>query len=193
MPALRSTAGGRNVFLNVPFDPGYEKLLVAAIASVVAARLLPRCAVEIPERGDGQLKRIFELLKGCPLSIHDLSRADRLNMPFELGLAVALNQYQRHEYIILESRPHRLARRLSDLRIEPLVHGNGPLKLIAVLSDNLGSANPRDVETIYRRLVAVLPRLKRRLRLTGAYERTIFKELVSGAAELAEQLGFYRE
>jgi hypothetical protein len=45
MAAIRPTAGGKGVFLNVPFDSGYEKLFVALIASVVAARLVPRCAV----------------------------------------------------------------------------------------------------------------------------------------------------
>ena len=47
MAAQSPTGGGNNVFLNVPLDTGYEKLFVALIATIVAARLTPRCAVEI--------------------------------------------------------------------------------------------------------------------------------------------------
>jgi len=80
-----------SVFLNVPFDAGYERMFVALIATTVAARLTPRCAVELPERGEGQFGRIVKLIETCPLSIHDLSRAGqpaRFNMPFELGISV---------------------------------------------------------------------------------------------------------
>lgn len=191
MAANRPTAGGKGVFLNVPFDSSYEKLFVALIASVVAARLVPRCAVELPERGEGQLSRIMQLLENCQLSIHDLSRPERFNMPFELGLAVALRHWQKHEFIVLESRRHRLARRMSDVRIEPLVHGNGPLKLMAVLTDNLGGANPAEVEGVYRELIRLLPALKRQLRVSDVFSKNIFNELVSGATELAERIGVF--
>jgi hypothetical protein len=53
-----------SVFLNVPFDGGYERMFVALIATTVAARLTPRCAVELPERGEGQLGRIIGLIEG---------------------------------------------------------------------------------------------------------------------------------
>jgi len=46
-------------------------------------------------------------------------------MPFELGLAYSRYLYygSEHEVILLESKSHRLARTLSDLRwIDPLVH-----------------------------------------------------------------------
>ena len=46
------------------------------------------------------LERLFELIERCAFSVHDLSRVElslhrprvpRFNMPFELGLAVALS------------------------------------------------------------------------------------------------------
>lgn len=191
MPGHFQPVEGDGVFLNIPFDVGYEELFVALIASVAAARFKPRCAIELPERGEGQLPRIMQLLGGCRISIHDLSRPDRFNMPFELGLAAAQRAHQRHDIILMESRRGRLARRLSDMRIEPLVHGNGSLKLIAVLMDNLGGAKPREAESIYRKLIAVVPRLKRHYRAHDIFRKNIFDELVSGAIEEAERLKLF--
>ena len=191
MDAPGLVAGQKNLFLNVPFDAGYEKLFVALIACTVAARFIPRCAIELPERGQGQLARIMRLLERCQLSIHELSRPERFNMPFELGLAAVLQLRGQHELIVMESRRHRLARRLSDFRIDPLIHGNGPLKLIAVLLDNLGGADPADVESIYRELTRVLPALKRRLRAADVFRKTVFDQLVSGATELAKDMGIF--
>src|SRR6185436_12731262 len=108
-----------SVFLNVPFDAAYERMFVALISTTVAARLRPRCAVELPERGEGQLGRIMSLIESCPLSIHDFSRVglpSRFNMPFELGIAVALQRRKDHQFILLESKLRRLERTLSDLK-----------------------------------------------------------------------------
>ena len=186
MPAQPPTAGGDNVFLNVPFDSGYEKLFVALIATIVAARLTPRCAVEVSDRGEGRRRRIIELIQSCPLSIHDLSRAGqpaRFNMPFELGIAEVLRHRHGHQFIVLESKARRLERTLSDLR------DNGPLILIARLSDNLGGAKPQVVESIYHKLRRVLPRLKSAYRVRDVFQKAIFKELFSGAVEEAKKLG----
>ena len=89
----RREAYRRGVFLNVPFDIGYERLFVALISALVSLGRVPRCVLEIPEQGIGRLSRIFRLVRTCPVSVHDLSRVGqpvRFNMPFELGLAVAL-------------------------------------------------------------------------------------------------------
>lgn len=195
MPDRAKSTGGNNVFLNVPFDSGYEKLFVALIATIVAARLVPRCAVEVSERGEGRRKRIIELIRGCPLSIHDLSRAGlpaRFNMPFELGIAEALQHQGGHQFIVLESKAHRLERTLSDLKgVDPLIHRNGPLILIARLTEDLDGAEPRVIETIYRELMRPLAALKNEFRVKDVFQKAIFGELVSGALEAAKNLGVF--
>jgi hypothetical protein len=115
-------------------------------------------------------------------------------MPFELGFAHALRQQKSHQIILLDSRTHRLAKRLSDLTfLEPLIHGKGPLKLINVLTDNIGTgANLRVIEAIYRKILGVLPGLKRDYRSKTAFTKSIFKELVSGTGELVHQAGILR-
>ena len=73
------------------------------------------------------MRRIFDLLKSCRVSIHDLSAVGhpaRFNTPFELGLACALKeQSNQHDFLILERKPHRLHRHLSDVGgIDPKIH-----------------------------------------------------------------------
>src|SRR5438093_5118087 len=88
----------RSVFLNVPFDKSYEPLFVGLISALVALGRTPRCVLELPEMGQGRLVRILRLIQSCGVSIHDLSRVGlpvRFNMPFELGIAVALARVNR--------------------------------------------------------------------------------------------------
>lgn len=61
------------VFLNLPYDSRFEPLFLAYIAGVSAFGLLPRAPLEIPG-GGRRLDHIFDLLRGCRYSIHDLSR-----------------------------------------------------------------------------------------------------------------------
>ena len=96
----------QSVFLNVPFDKGFERLFVSLVAAIVALGRTPRCVLEVAERGDGRLNRIHELIQKCRVSIHDLSRIGtpvRFNMPFELGLAYSLMKMGgNHDFIITQ-------------------------------------------------------------------------------------------
>jgi hypothetical protein len=85
------------VFLNIPYDPQFERLYVAYIVGLTILGFVPRATLGIPS-GARRLERIFDLIQRCRFSIHDLSRVQldhkapstpRFNMPFELGIAVA--------------------------------------------------------------------------------------------------------
>src|SRR5437016_5813575 len=92
-----STSDPRDVFLNVPFDKAYERQFVALIAAIVAIGRTPRCVLELPELGRGRLNRLFQHLRQCGVSVHDLSRVGtpvRFNMPFELGMACAISELE---------------------------------------------------------------------------------------------------
>jgi hypothetical protein len=85
------------VFLNVAYDRQYEPIFVALVAALLALGRKPRCILQILDSGEGRPKRIFRLLEGCAVSLHDLSRVHppvRFNMPFELGMALALRRYR---------------------------------------------------------------------------------------------------
>ena len=94
----RHAVSPSDVFVNVPFDSQHETLFLALIAGLVALGLNPRCVLEVPPSTD-RLRRLYNLVRACPFSIHDLSRVQlssrpfrvpRFNMPFELGLAAAI-------------------------------------------------------------------------------------------------------
>jgi len=131
------TAKEYGVFLNVPYDHGFEALYLAYIAGLIAFRLEPRATLQIPG-GARRLDRILELIGDCRYSFHDLSRVElnlkrpatpRFNMPFELGLAVAWQRFREpfHTWSVFESRSRRAGKSLSDLSgTDVYVHDGTP-------------------------------------------------------------------
>ncbi len=143
MPGSRrrtaSLLRARQVFFNVPYSRSYERLLVALTVAAVAMGRVPRLTFDVPEVGEGRLRRIRRLMSECRVSVHDLSHAtcrpSRFNLPFELGLAVALRlETGDHEFHVLESKAHRLQRTLSDLNgIDAKVHQRDPWRAIRAM------------------------------------------------------------
>lgn len=130
----------RGVFLNVPFDPPYQSFFVTLVSALVSFGQMPRCVLEVQERGQGRLARIYELLRSCQVSIHDLCRADRparFNMPFELGLACSLALAGgSHDVLVLDAVPYRLDRTLSDYKgRDPLIYHRRVDSLIDCMAD----------------------------------------------------------
>ncbi len=192
----------RSVFLNVPFDKSYESLFVALISALVALGRIPRCVLELPERGAGRLARILQLIRSCPLSIHDLSRVGlpaRFNMPFELGIAFALSRVEgNHNFVVLETQRYRLVKTLSDVNgIDPGIHAATVRGIVSCVLSSLGKPQgnpaPESVARIYRRLRRTLPFLKRSHGRSTLYSRAIFAELVAGAVRLAGNEGLLTE
>ncbi len=126
----------------------------AAIAGLCGLGLKPRATLELPT-SQRRLDRIFAILRQCRYSLHDLSRVElsgdvpRFNMPFELGLAVAMRRRGRHDWWVLESRAYRLQRSLSDLNgTDPLVHGGRPRRLIQILENTFARPSLPDIPLI---------------------------------------------
>src|SRR3989304_2500148 len=110
MPTAAPVPDEKAVFLNVPFDRTYQPLFLALIATLVSIGRVPRSVLEVPDRGQGRLRRIMSLIESCRVSLHDLSRVGapaRFNMPFELGLASSLRLRDRgagrHLVVLLEA------------------------------------------------------------------------------------------
>lgn len=74
-----------------------------------------------------------------------------------------------------------------DLRYERLF-----VALIARVSGNLEAPGITEIESIYVRLNAVVPDLKRKFRSTTVFEKPLFDELRSGATALADKLGLFK-
>ena len=188
----------QSVFLNVPFDKGFERLFVSLVAAIVAIGRTPRCVLEIPERGQGRLNRIKGLIQECRVSIHDLSRVGtpvRFNMPFELGLACNLHMMGgNHDLIILEKKPYRLDKTLSDLKsCDPFIHSNSPKGIINCVLDSLSSSSgDPEITQVYRLdkdLWKVAKELKKDSNNNTLFARIVFHKLTAAALELSIDQG----
>ena len=184
--------GPSDVFINVPFDNGYQNTFLALIASLVGLGLNPRCVLEVPPATD-RLRRLYSLIRSCPFSLHDLSRVQvartgpfrvpRFNMPFELGLAaaVALGDDQ-HQWRVLECVRHRVNQSLSDISgYDATIHNGTVRGAIEAMLDIFGNvpapplSETEDLLWVYRRLSdygSTLP---------GVYRTSSFKKLVLAA------------
>lgn len=191
-----------DVFLNVPYDSRYKELYLAFIAGLCGFGLTPRATLEIPG-GERRLDRIFRLVRGCRYSFHDLSRVEldrrppatpRFNMPFELGLAVALSRLrpQGHQFFLFETVKHRLAKSLSDMSgTDPYIHGGRPRGVLNALANALVRVERRPtvtvLELIYRDLKAAAPVIRRDLRARSLFEARAFADLVIAAQYSARE------
>jgi hypothetical protein len=206
MAARRPTANPRRrrlpdaAFLNVPYDAQHEELFLAFLAGLSGFALIPHATLEIPG-SQRRLDRIFHLLRRCRYSFHDLSRVEvdptppatpRFNMPFELGLAVALEKMQRsrHEWLVFETRSHRVSKSLSDLAgTDEYVHGGTPRGVLQALTNALVRRRHQptvaELEEVYRDVSEYASELKVRLRTTSVFQARAFRELVAAAQRSA--------
>ena len=184
-----------DVFINVPFDRRSEWLYLALVAGIVGVGLNPRCVVELPRSRD-RLRRIFDLIRSCPYSIHDLScvrvagagkfRVPRFNMPFELGLAVALGLRDKHEWAVFDRIPYRVTRSLSDLNgYDQYTHRGVPegvLQAVAELFHDLPSPPKRDPDELVQ-VYRIIRRFRRARLPADVFTATAFGKLVVAARE----------
>ena len=189
------------VFLNVPFDRSYESLFVTLVGTLVFLGQEPHCVLEVLEKGEGRLPRIVELMRRCRMSIHDLSRTGtpvRFNMPFELGLACALKVASpaAYEIFVLEARPFRIDRTLSDYKgRDPLIHGGTCDGMVACLLDTFITDVP-DAAAEFRSAARVLRRsaevLKRQMKATSLFRPSLFRLVGAAATDIARDRGFIK-
>jgi hypothetical protein len=203
-PVAKLRVDKDSVFLNIPYDPAFEKLFLAYVAGVSAFGFTPRATLEIPF-GERRLDRILSLIRQSRYSVHDLSRVQldrnaprtpRFNMPFELGVTVALARFVHsdHSWIVCESMPHRIKKSLSDLDgTDPYIHGGTVAGVFRELGNAfVGSARQptvAEMARIYRSLRARLPAILKRAGAKNAFNARVFKELSVLASLAADGLG----
>jgi hypothetical protein len=181
-----------SVFLNLPFEKSYESIFVAYVVGLVTIGFAPRSVIDLDEDGDGRMVRLFDLLRKCQGSVHDLSysgKQPRYNMPFELGVAYALTRISSKRIYVFEGEKYVLKKTLSDLNhFDPKIHHmNGETALAAIydcfdspdLDDPLAIGIP-----VYRRTIKRLPEI-RQGRAT-IFNRTSFKRMLYFASAFSE-------
>ncbi len=187
----------KSVFINAPFDSAYEPLFVTLVGLIVFFDYTPHCVLEVRETGEGRLQRIYDLMRACRISLHDMSRIGapaRFNMPFELGLACSLKLADSTEYeiLVLDSKPYRMDRRLSDYKgRDPFIHRGTTEGMIAALLDAFQSHH-LDVSTLRkaaRDLRAWAQTAKRLSHTTTVFHPHLFLRLVKAAVKIAADHG----
>jgi hypothetical protein len=201
--AAKPLARDESVSLNIPYDPAFENLLLAYIAAISAYGFGPRATLEIPF-GQRRLDRILLLIQQSQYSVHDLSRVQldrkapstpRFNMPFELGLVIALERttHPDHSWIVCETVPHRIKKSLSDLDgTDAYIHGG----TIAGVFRELGNAfvgssrqpTVREMSQIYRVLRAQFKNVLKRAGAKDPFNARVFKDLCVLASTAADEL-----
>lgn len=139
----------RDVFINCPFTPDYADRFTALVFTVVRCGFEPRCTRERNDAGHVRLEAINDLIRECPLGIHDISftRPDpqsglpRFNMPFELGLFLGANAFgteaqRRKRVLVLDEAPYRYQLFLSDIAGQDIKPHHGTVDgLVAATSE----------------------------------------------------------
>ena len=133
----------KSVFINCPYDAAYTPLLDALIFATVCCGFVPRSAVELGAVAEPRMERILRTLFDSRYSIHDLSRSRgegeegfaRLNMPLELGIAMARwystrGTEQQHDWLLLISSGHPYQHFLSDLSGFDPAHHDGTVQTL---------------------------------------------------------------
>ena len=191
-----------DVFLNIPYDEGFQRLFLAYIAGVNAFGFVPHATLEIPG-SKRRLDRILDLIRDCHYSLHDLSRVQRdrhppatprFNMPFELGLAVVWDQVdrKRHNWFVFESVRHRVSKSLSDLDGTEVYIHEGTIRgvfreLCSAFVRQERQPTVAQMRLIYGDLRHSLPEILRRAGAGDPFQARVFREICVVASESADR------
>jgi len=188
-----------SVFLNIPYDRGFEDLYLAYIVGLTQLGLRVNATIGVPNQG--RLETIIGLIEESDFSIHDLSRIElskgipRFNMPVELGMALYRSHISkgRHRACVFESKPYRTQRSTSDINgIDPQIHNGTAKGVMAGLRYIF--RQPGDVTTVpemlssYRAVRRKLPELRLNAGEKSLFEASVFHDLTLAALVESEKL-----
>lgn len=190
------------VFLNIPYDPQFERLYLAFIVGLTVLGFVPRATLGIPS-GARRLERIFNLVRSCRYSVHDLSRVQldrhapstpRFNMPFELGLAVAwaAENPRLHSCLAFEENRYRPLKSISDLNGTDFHIHHGTVEgVMRELCNAFVRTRKRPtvpfMMTMYRKLRKRLPLILRDAGTKSLSQARVFDDMCAVVAELARR------
>lgn len=188
--------GSQDVFVNLPYDESIVDVYLAYLSGSSALGFSPRATLEI-SGSERRLDRTLQLIQECQYSVHELSpvpkitSAPRLNMAFELGLTVALNQAQPgHTWFVFESSRARLGRSLSDLGgTDAYFHGGHPRGIFRELGNAFIRAQQpptvQEMEQVFLEVRRGLPEIKYRAGTRSSFTARVFTNLVVLARTLS--------
>lgn len=175
-----------HVFINCPFDTGYQPIFDAIAFAVYDLGFVARCALEDDDAGEVRLARIQRIIEECRYGINDLSTVTldtvtglpRFNMPLELGLFLGCKRFgaknqSNKRILILDSEQYRYRQFISDISGQDIrAHGGDPERAIRAVRDWLQATSKRqglagggEIIEHYHRFQADLPTICREAEL----------------------------
>ena len=142
-----ASPAGQTVFVNCPYDAQYQQdLLYPLLFTLLWGGLDPRIASERSDGGEKRIDKICELIADADFCVHDLSRAratvegeaQRMNMPFELGVAYGYRRFAEpsaipQRWLVLVGSQEDKAAALSDFAgMDAQEHGDDARTLVRV-------------------------------------------------------------
>ena len=183
----RGVVSPNSVFINCPFNSGYQSFFDAIVFTVARCGFVARCALEIDNAAGTRIDNIVKLIRECPFGIHDLCRTEldgksklpRFNMPFEFGLFLGAQRYggfgQRNKQcLVMDKEPHRFQVFISDIAGQDIhSHDNKVDVLIARVRNFLRTISdilpgPASIYSDFRKFEAAKPRICKDLDLRPA-------------------------
>lgn len=176
--ASARTPDADSVFVNCPFDTGFQPMFEALVFTILACGFRPRTAKEEADSGDTRLDKIARLIGGCRYGIHDISRVEldpasglpRFNMPFELGIDIGCRSFgtpgqRQKRLLVLDAQRYRYQVALSDIAGQDIrSHEDDPDRMVETIRDWLRTASnrqglpgPSTIKDQYVRFKAQLP------------------------------------
>jgi hypothetical protein len=167
-----------HVFINCPFDTGFQPIFNAIVFSVYDLGFVARCALEDDDAGEVRLAKIQRIVEECRYGINDLSSVTldavtglpRFNMPLELGLFLGCKRFgaksqSNKRTLILDSEQYRYRQFISDISGQDIrAHGGDPSRAIRAVRDWLQATSKRqglagggEIIGHFRRFQADLP------------------------------------
>ena len=179
-------------FINLAYVTSNEELYLGLLASLAGFGLTPVAALHDPG-SDPQLSRIYRMIEESSISFHDLSHVSldpprpptpRFNMPFELGLAVAvaLSANRHHQWFLLEKVAHRAAKSLSDISgVNVQIHDGRAGSVLKAVSNALARQSQRptleQLGAVYLDVAEKAQRLKSQEGWSNIFLAAPFKDL----------------
>ena len=175
-----------HVFINCPFDTGYQPIFSAIVFAVYDLGFVARCSLEDDDAGEVRLTKIQRIIEECRYGINDLSTVTldtvtglpRFNMPLELGLFLGCKRFgaknqSNKRTLILDSEQYRYRQFISDISGQDIrAHGGDPERAIRAVRDWLQATSKRqglagggEIIEHYRRFQIDLPTICREAEL----------------------------
>jgi len=133
----------RDVFINCPFDPSYQRFFRAIVFVVIRSGFRARCALETDDTTENRFEKICKIISDCRYAIHDISRTEldpasnlpRFNMPLELGIFLGAKRFGTSTHkskrcIVLDRERYRYQRYISDIAGHDIYSHSSDLKVL---------------------------------------------------------------